>query len=76
MPADGHISDSHESVEAMLPDSLHTLVCMCAWCRRYKSGDEWLPMQPHFPSPITHCICPECVEKHMGELEFSSKCDT
>jgi hypothetical protein len=43
---------------------LESLVVMCAWCRRVRSGDEWLAVE-HFlerqhNAHTTHGICNEC----------------
>jgi hypothetical protein len=43
---------------------LESLVVMCAWCRRVRSGDEWLPVEEFLRQQhhahTTHGICSSC----------------
>jgi hypothetical protein len=43
---------------------LESLVVMCAWCRRVRSGDEWLTMERFLErqhnSQTSHGICDGC----------------
>jgi hypothetical protein len=46
---------------------LESLIVMCAWCRRVRSGDEWL-MVEHFlerehQSRTSHGICESCAAR-------------
>lgn len=55
-----------QAVQQMLP--------MCAWCRSIKSGQEtdqaWTPLHEFVAerNPVTHGMCPNCVEKVGAEL--------
>ena len=43
---------------------LESLVVMCAWCRRVRAGDEWLPVEQFLErqhhAHTTHGICGSC----------------
>ena len=43
---------------------LESLVVMCAWCRRVRSGDDWLPVEEFLRQQhhahTTHGICSSC----------------
>jgi len=43
------------------------IVTRCAWCGRYRFGDQWVVVAevPHFGEfeDVTHGICEDCVEK-------------
>ncbi len=41
-------------------------VKICAWCKRYKSGDEWVEGNIP-PGNQTHGICPECAKTVFGK---------
>jgi hypothetical protein len=40
------------------------LVLKCAWCGRYRAGDDWVELEgDEAPDAarVTHGICPECL---------------
>jgi hypothetical protein len=45
---------------------LESLIVMCAWCRRVRSGDEWLSVEAFLrrqhQSHTSHGICETCAE--------------
>jgi CheY-like chemotaxis protein len=45
-------------------------LCMCAWCRRAKDGEEWQSIEAvlvrRHGIAVTHGICEDCVEKHFS----------
>jgi hypothetical protein len=46
---------------------LESLIVMCAWCRRVRSGGEWLSVEDFLErehqSRTTHGICQGCAQK-------------
>ena len=43
---------------------------ICAWCGRYLGSKE-CQCSPHqsIEEPVTHSICPECLEKALDEID-------
>ncbi|MBU0495092.1 MAG: hypothetical protein KKA73_05025 [Chloroflexi bacterium] len=50
---------------------LEGFVPMCAFCKRVRLGDEWVPVEQyicqHSTAQVSHGFCPECAHKHYGE---------
>jgi hypothetical protein len=45
---------------------------ICAFCKRIRIEDKWIPLDQfvsdHSAAMFSHGYCPECLEKHYGEL--------
>ncbi len=54
-----------------------TIEVVCMWCGRLKistpSGDQWVVREP-MRLPVSHGICPECLELHHPEDDGCAVC--
>jgi hypothetical protein len=50
---------------------LESFVLVCAWCRKVKIGDEWVPFENYLKRELdvkpTHGMCPTCRAKAPGD---------
>lgn len=62
---------TNESVE----DTATTMLIECAWCGRERRGERWrkirIPRIGKRP-PVSHGICPECLERQMERVRRSN----
>ena len=58
--------EERELADALLDRAAEAGAAMpsrCAWCGRYRVGDEWLTVErPAAGARVSHGICPDCVE--------------
>jgi hypothetical protein len=51
---------------------LEGLLHICSFCRKIRVGDEWIPLEQYVATrtdaAFSHGFCPECGEKHYGDL--------
>jgi hypothetical protein len=52
---------------------LESFMRMCAWCRRIRFKDRWIPLEQFFAqgfdTPTSHGICPTCLEEQAAAAE-------
>jgi len=50
---------------------LRQVFSVCAWCRKVRDRDEWIPFEryldEHRRHDLTHGICPSCLERQFGK---------
>lgn len=57
---------------------LEGLLPICSYCKKIRDqGDEWQPMEKYImarsEAKFTHGICPECLQKHYGDILANMK---
>jgi hypothetical protein len=54
-------------------NQLEALLRVCSWCRRIRTGDQWMPFERFialkFDTKTSHDICQECLAKEMAAIE-------
>lgn len=60
----------HQREEEQRIHDLETLLPLCAWCKKYRTGSgDWKPIETYLKESgapaITHGICPECAATRM-----------
>ncbi len=50
---------------------------ICAHCKKIRVEEEWIPIEKfirdHSAAEFSHGLCPECVEKHYGDILHDNK---
>lgn len=66
-----HELSSRESLAELA--QLRRLLSMCAWCKKIRDQDRWVPLErylaEHQRHDLTHGICPTCLEMQHPEAE-------
>jgi len=45
------------------------MIVQCCVCRRFRRGNDWLPLPLSFESDeVTHTYCPGCAEKAFAKV--------
>jgi hypothetical protein len=56
--------------------TLRGLLSVCAWCKRIRDDDQWLPIEEyvkvHSHANFTHGICPHCLGEQLGKQGYST----
>lgn len=63
----------HEQSSAQLIDQLETILPICSYCKKYRTGsNEWLRIEKYLKDnsgqKLIHGICPECYAKIGAEF--------
>ena len=51
---------------------LEDFLKLCSFCKKIKIDDKWIPVEEYIKDKteveFTHSFCPECAEKHYGNI--------
>ncbi len=61
---------SHKTIKRI--NYLEGFLPVCSFCKKIRIKDEWIPIdiyiENHSDIEFSHSLCPECAEKHYGDL--------